>query len=409
METKSESLVLTSEYFKLVSEKILDTFAHKHKLAKLPKIFQLYGYGAFDENKPNLKNDFEKIGQEFINGKYLYDKTREFEKGKPIIKINHYYKSIILLYIGYDNFVDFVNATPSIDIDKDGQLALLTKNEDTTYYYLNYFFGEDNSGVLKGKTIISNNWKKIKHTFIYPLEDGTVRELYTNGTINRQEDNIIIKTKTPSGNRFIDGANEIYYIGNKASSNINYLVGTYCNFDIYNNTVAGRSILEKCDSKEDMEQKAKSAYIPSYIAMEIRNKRIENNNNVPKHFLELSEKSPYASIYEKVPGTYQINFQLEDDFEETIKFQILPNSYKIITLTENVYIEKDRFELLNKGSVLNLRFNFSGIIALERANIYFKTYYLKDGRESQKGVFSGIDNENRLINGNLTINFTPYS
>lgn len=405
MKNKSESLVLTSEYFKLVSDKILDTFVLKHKLVKLPKTFQLYGYGTFDENKPNLKSDFEKIGHEFINGKYLYDKTREFEKGKPIIKINHYYKSTILLYIGFDNIVDFINTYSSKDLDKDGQLALLSINNDTTYYYLNYFFGEDDNGIQKGKTIISNNWKKIQHTFIYPLEDGTYRELYTHGTINIQEDNIIIKTKTPSGNRYMDGASEIYYIGNKASSNINYLVGTYCNFDIYNNTVAGRSILEKCESKEDMEQKAQSPYIPPYIAMEIRNKRIENNSNVPKHFLELSEKSPYASIYEKIPGTYEITFQLEDDFMETITFKISPNSYKIITLTENVYIEKDRLDLLNKGSVLNLRFIFTGIIALERVNIYFKTYYLKDGRETQKGVFSGIDNENRLINGNLAVNY----
>ena len=406
MEKKSESLVLTSEYFKIVSDKILDTFTHKHTLAKLPKTFQLYGYGAFDENKPNLKSDFEKIGNEFINGKYLYDKTREFEKGKPIIKINHYYKSIILLYIGYDNFEDFINTNTSKDLDKDGQLALLSSNDDTTYYYLNYFFGEDDNGILKGKTIISNNWKKIQDTFIYPLEDGTYRELYTHGTVNRQEDNISIKTKTPSGNRFMDGASEIYYIGNKASSNINYLVGTYCNFDIYNNTVAGRSILEKCESKEDMEQKALSPYIPPYIAMEIRNRRIENNNNVPKHFLELSDKSPYASLYEKITGTYKITFQLEDDFEEIIKFKISPNSYKIITLTENVYIVKDRLELLNKGSVINLRFSFTGIIALERVNIFFKTYYLKDGRETQGGVFSGIDNENRLVNGTLTINYT---
>ncbi|WP_111707737.1 hypothetical protein [Lutibacter citreus] len=409
MEAKSESLVLTSEYFKLVLDKILDIFIHKHEITNIPRTFQLYGYGSFDESKPNLKNDFEEVGNEFINGKYLYDKTREFEKGKPLIKINKYYKSVILLYIGYDNFVDFINTRKSTDEDKERQLSLLTNHEDATYYYLNYYFDEDNNSIIKGKTIISNNWKKIQHIFFYPLEDGSFREIYTLGTVNRQEDTITIKTQTPSGKRFLEGASEIYYIGNKAPSNINYLVGTYCNFDIYNNTVAGRSILEKCDGKDDMEQKAKSPYIPPYIAMEIRNKRIVNNNNVPRHFLELSEKSPYASIYEKIPGAYEITFQLEDNIKEIINFQILPNSYKIITLTENVYIEKDRLELINKGSVINLRFTFTGIIALERVNFYLKTYYLKGEEYNQTGVFSGIDNENRLVNGTLTINFTPYS
>jgi hypothetical protein len=42
-------------------------------------------------------------------------------------------------------------------------------------------------------------------------------------------------------------------------------------------------------------------------------------------------------------------------------------------------------------------------------NIYVKTYYLKDDTttHTQQGVFSGIDNENRLVNGALTLNFKP--
>ena len=68
-------------------------------------------------------------------------------------------------------------------------------------------------------------------------------------------------------------------------------------------------------------------------------------------------------------------------------------------------IENDSFELLNKGSVVNFQFIFSGIIALERVNIYLKSYYLKNNSENPKGVFSGIDNENRLVNGTLSINY----
>ncbi|MDC1226634.1 hypothetical protein N8013_03190, partial [Algibacter sp.] len=82
-------------------------------------------------------------------------------------------------------------------------------NEDITYYYLNYYFGEDNT-ILKGQTIISNNWKTIQHIFIYPLDDGTFREHYSNGSIKRQGDTITIKTNTLSGERYIDGASERY-------------------------------------------------------------------------------------------------------------------------------------------------------------------------------------------------------
>lgn len=403
---KTKSLVLTSEYFKIVLDNVLSKFKDTHKLSKLPKAFQLYGYGSFDENKPSLKQDFETIGSEFINGKYLYDKSRELEKGKATIKLNDYYKSIILLYIGYKDFEMFLDSYKLSEHETEKQLTLL--NDDTlniTYYYLNYYFGEDNT-IFKGQTIISNNWTKIQHIFIYPQDDGTLKEHYSHGTIGKQGDSIYIRTKTLSGGRYIDGASEIYYIGHKEPSNVSYLVGTYCNFDVYNNTVAGRSILEKCESRQIMEEKSKDFNIPSYIAMEIRNKRIINNSKAPKHFLELSAKSPFSSIYAKIAGTYELSFILENNFREVIKFKVLASNFKIITLTENVYIEKDRMELLNKGTVINFRFSFSGIIALERVNIYFKTFYLKNEKLIQDGIFSGIDNENRLINGTVTINYT---
>lgn len=406
MQTKSDSLSLTIEYFKILLSLVHETFMQKHALKKLPKTFQLYGYGVYNEDKPNLKNDFENIGDDFVNGKYLYDKSREIFKDKQVIKLNEYYKSVILLYIGYENFEDFLKEHPLSELEIEKQLSLNGKiKQNETHYYLNYYFGEDDV-IIKGRTIISNNWKKIQHTFLYPLEDGSFKEHYSNGNVILKGDTLCINSKTLSGEKYIDGASEIYYIGHKSPSSIKYLVGTYCTFDIYTNTVAGRSILEKCESKEEMEEKSKDPNIPAYIALEVRNKRIINNSVIPKNSLELSKLSPFSSIYGKIPGIYEITFNFKNDFSEVLKFEIVGTNYKINTLTENVYIEKDRIELLNKGSILNFRFNFSGIIALERANIYFKTYYLKDGREIQKGVFSGIDNENRLVNGTLMLRYS---
>ena len=104
------SLSLTSDFFKILIEDIHNTFIKKHALKKLPKNYQLYGYGDFDESKPSLKSDFEAVGTEFINGKYLYDKTRQVYKGRPIIKLSRYYKSIILLYLGFEDINTFIDA-----------------------------------------------------------------------------------------------------------------------------------------------------------------------------------------------------------------------------------------------------------------------------------------------------------
>lgn len=407
MQTRSDALLLTIEYFKAVLELVHMTFIQKHNLKKLPKTFQLYGYGVYNEDKPNLKSDFEKIGDDFVNGKYLYDKTRDLYKGKPVIKLSSFYKSVILEYLGYDNFKDFMNDQVMTEDETDRQLALnYDENIDKTYYYINYYFGEDDE-ILKGQTLITNNWKKIRHTYIYPQDDGSLREHYNYGKIVRREDTLHINTKTLLDGKLVEGASEIYYIGHNAPSNIKYLVGTYCTFDIYTNTVAGRCILEKCENKDEMDKKSKDPNIPAYIALEVRNKRIINSNVVPKNSFAISKMSPFSSIYGKIPGIYELKFNFTDsNSEELLKFEIIPTNYKIKILTENVYIEKDRIELLNKGSILNFRFNFSGIIALERVNIYIKTYFLKTERPNLEGVFSGIDFENRLVNGTVTINFS---
>ena len=59
MKTSQSSLVLTSEYFKIILDKVHETFMNKHQLVKLPKALQLYGYGDYNDAKPNLKQDFE--------------------------------------------------------------------------------------------------------------------------------------------------------------------------------------------------------------------------------------------------------------------------------------------------------------------------------------------------------------
>ena len=159
-----------------------------------------------------------------------------------------------------------------------------------------------------------------------------------------------------------------------------------------------------------MEERAKSPEIPPYIAIEIRNKRIVNKSVVPRHHLEISNNSPYASIYQSLAGNYELTLQFsEGGNPEYLSFEVLQTNYKILPKTDNVYIEEDRMELLNKGSVVHFWFNFAGILAFDQLDIYFKTYYLKPGTEVQQGVFSGIDHENRLVNGTVEINFKPCS
>ena len=399
-----ESLPITLNYFKLLIKEIHTTFLKKHDLKELPKALQLYGYGDYDESKPSLKTDFEAIGTEFINGKYLYDKTRQAYKGRPIIKLNKYYKSIILLYLGYENFKNFLNKNLLGEEETEEQTSLLyNERSNRTFYYLSYYYGEDNK-LLKGQTVISENFKKIHHSYVYPQDDGSFKVHRSFGTIIRREDTLHINTKTLLDGKLVEGGSEIYYIGHNEPANTQFLIGAYCTFDIYTQTVAGKSIFERCESKEEMETKSKDSSIPAYIAQEIRKSRIINPSIVPKHLMEISDKSPYASIYNLIPGKYQLTFELNETTKETLKFSISSN-FQIKPLTSNVYFENDNFQLINKGSIIHFNFKLVGIVALDSVDVYIKTYFLKDKSDTLNGVFSGIDNENRLVNGNVLIEY----
>lgn len=406
--TELASLPITSKYFNLLVKKIHATFIKKHNLMELPKAFQLYGYGDYDTAKPSLKSDFEAIGTEFINGKYLYDKTRQAYKGRPLIKLNKYYKSIVLLYLGYNNFKTFISENPLGKEETDEQLALLyNEKSNKTFYYISYYYGEDNK-LNKGQTIISEDFKKVTHAYVYPQDDGSFKTHHSFGSIVRREDTLHIKTKTLLDGKLVEGGSEIYYIGHNDPSNTKFLIGTYCTFDIYTQTVAGKSIFEKCESREEMEAKSKDKIIPAYIAQELRKSRIINPSVVPKDIMELSNKSPYASIYNLIPGNYVLKFELNDSSNETLKFSISEHGFQIKSHTQNVYFENENFQLINKGSILHFSFKLVGIIAIDSVDLYFKTYFLKDNSINEAGVFSGVDNENRLVSGNVFIDYSKY-
>lgn len=129
---------------------------------------------------------------------------------------------------------------------------------------------------------------------------------------------------------------------------------------------------------------------------------------VPKDILELSDKSPYYSIYGLIPGKYKLTFQLSDNQQEVLEFEIAKNDFRITPRTPNVYFESENYQLMNKGSIIHFSFKLAGIISLDAVDLYFKCYFLKEKSKNIKGVFSGIDNENRLVNGEVMIKHDQF-
>ena len=407
--TESGTLHITSHCFQFLLDKILDHFKSKYSQTALSRVGQLYGFGNFDVNKPNLKKELEGLTTGFVNGKYLYDKSRELQAGRPIIKLNGFYKLVLFQYIGYKNIVDFTNNAIVDQEEKKRQLELISSpNDQTTYYYVGYHFGEYKE-IVKAQVIVTNDWKNIEYTYLYPQSDGTFKKFLYYGTVRKRADILHVRTKTLLDGRMVDGGETILYIGYGDPGRCAFILGIFSAFDINNRVIGGKMIQEKCTTKEEMFLKSKDRKIPAYISQELRNIRIENEAIIPNNEIEISSKSPYSITYEKIPGNYQFRLNQDETILGDFSFSVDKNTFKISPSTSGVLINQDRFELIQNGSVIHFSFQITGIAVFSRLEIFFKTYYLNGVNKEIKGVFSGLDIENRLINGEVEVFYKPMN
>ena len=402
---ENQTLLVTAHCFKVLVGMIIEQFKTKHKgnSAVVGRVTQLYGFGNYNASLPSLGQELEKLTGGFINGKYLYDKQRELQLGKPIIKLNGYYKTVLFQYIGYEGISDFTTTIIKDSREKEKQLALINKEiTEQTYYYVCYYFGEFKE-IVKCQVVALNNWKNLQYTYLYPLKDGTFRKFLAYGVAKRRADILHVRTKTLMDGKMIDGGEDILYVGHTEPSSNAFMLGVFSAFDINNRVVAGKIIFEKCTSKEEMMSKSMSLKIPAYIAQELRNVRIENDGNIPNNAFDISSKSPYSITYDKIPGIYTFTLFQQQELLGDFQFSIDADSFKLSSLTEGVLIVKDTFELIQNGSVIHFSLQLTGIALFTRLEAFVKTYYLNKGTEDIRGVFSGLDIENRLISGEVGV------
>ena len=404
---ENNTLLVTAHCFKILLAMILKQFKEEHKgnSAVIGRVTQLYGFGNYNANLPSLGQALEKLTGGFINGKYLYDKQRELQMGKPVLKLNGYYKTVLFQYIGYEGIVDFTKKVIKEEQEKAKQLALIQNDTlEQNFFYVCYYFGEFKE-VVKCQVVVLNNWKNLQYTYLYPLKDGAFRKFLAYGTAKRRGDILHVRTKTLMDGKMIDGGEDILYVGHTEPSTNTFMLGVFSAFDINNRVVAGKIIFEKCDSKAEMIAKSITLKIPAYIAQELRNVRIENDGIIPNSTFDISSKSPYSITYDKIPGNYTFTLFQQEELLGDFQFSIHSDTFKLSSLTEGVLIVKDNFELIQNGSVIHFSLQLTGIAFFTKLEVFFKTYYLNKGAKDIQGVFSGLDIENRLISGEVRVGY----
>jgi hypothetical protein len=394
----NETLVLSKMVFVTLLEKMIVHFRKSHEIENNYKEAQLFGFGNYNKDEPNLKYDLELIVKGYINGKYLYNKNREALTGKPFIKINREYRYVFFNYLGYKDVNEFINQDFFTPSQKSKQLEVIQKDfniED--YYYVCYYYGEDQK-MIKGQIIIYNQWKNIEMKYIYEDQLGKTGIYSFFGSITKNESFVFFDTKFYSGSKKNEGAKLIFFIGKSVPHEREFLLGTYSGFDKYDNTIAGKMILKKFGTRLKMENEVSNNTFDSIICQELNKKRIVVESVIKKHPLLFSAKSPYAQMLDNISNKYLVKFYFEKEVY-LIKLVIENFHLNIKSLDDSVFIKNDRINVISNGQIIHLDFSINGLFHIHEVSIYIKSINLLDKKNNHKGQYTASDANNNIISG----------
>ena len=398
--TNKGALVLTKAVFNILLEKIIEHFRSIHNI-NIPSYRenQLYGFGNYNLELPNLKKDLESVLKGYINGKYLYNKNREASTGKPFVKISREYKYVFFNYLGFKDIHEFINQDFFTPSQKSKQLELLhQENNVEDYYYVCYYYGEDKK-MNKGQVIIYRQWKNVEMKYIYEDDYGQTGVYSFFGSITHSEGFVFFDTKFYVGSKKNEGAKFIFFIGKSAPHERNFLIGTYSGFDKYDNTIAGKMILKKSDSRAHMEKEISNKDFDPIMSQELSKKRIIIESVIRKSPLLFSSKSPYAKVLYNISGKYILQFNHEKN-NYPLKITIEKHHLNIKSLNDSFIINDDRINLINNGQIVNLDFSIKGLFYIQKASIYINTYdLLEESNDANSGKFTAVDVNNEIISG----------
>lgn len=397
---KREGLILTRAILSILIEKIIEKFTEKYTIKDNYTEAQLFGFGNFDEDKPSLKKDFELIFKDYINGKYLYNKSRETSTGKPFIKISRDYKYIFFNYLGYKDVYEFI-AQDFINSDqKNQQLKILQQEKDMEdFFYVCYYYGEDKK-MHKGQVIIYKKWKNVEFKYVYENKKGQTGIYSYYGNIINSEGFVFFDTKFYIGNKKNEGAKFIFFVGKSSPHERNYLIGTYTGLDKYDNTIAGKIILKKVSSRAKMEEEASKKNFDPIFSLELNKKRIIVESIIKKNPMMFSATSPYAQILDDISKKYVLTFQNGKDFHE-IPVQLQKSHMNIKSLNSSFILINDQINLIDKGQIVYLTFSVKGLFYIQKTSIYVKSYDLLQNKNNTIGKYTAIDINNDIVSGNV--------
>lgn len=357
---------LSNNFFLGLHKELLELFAKENSLElKTLTIFQLYGFGNYNEEEPNLKGFITKRTRNWINGKYLYNKRREIDSGhKAKVKIRRDYLTILITAAGYKDYNDYLQNSIYVSADvREVEQAIIegSRQDENVLYYVGYYV-EDRRYYIKSKFTINQMksasweilyWEKSKEPTLYtyygkcvPTGDSALSFYF------KKEDSSLNKEC------FVN----LFYGNNM--NNKPLLLGAYCGFERSNKPVIGKLIFEEVADAESQNAEVRSKHVNPIFHHYLYSQRLMVEGILPHKDSDLAVSINRIEI---------INF--------------LIGSYRGYYLDRNDYLIPISFEVFNNLGEIKLKINntnFEGIARLNKT----ENYLISEFNEQNQASFS---------------------
>ncbi len=343
----TKGVQVSFELFLSLHKELLAIFTKQYSLeVKTLTVFQLYGFSSYDEKLPNLKGFISKVTGQQINGKYIYNKIKEIEKGKSnYVRLRKDYLSLLILAVGYDNYSHYLKNSPYISDEirhKEKNHFEETDKTIDVLYYVGYYV-IDKQLYVKSKFTIFNlktatweirNWEGNNKANFYTYYGKCTSTGGSALSFYFSKDNSSVGKEC-----FVN----LFY-GNMMQ-NKPVLLGAYCGFDKSNNPVIGKMVLEQVSDAATQQQQVISKAINPVFYYHLYSQRLEVNGNLPNKDSDLSTSINRIEI---------INFLIGD--------------YLGFYLDNNNYLIPLYFQVINELGEIKLKINNTNFNGIGRMN-----------------------------------------
>jgi hypothetical protein len=357
---------LSHNFYIGLHKELLDKFS-KHNSIKLKTltVFQLYGFGNYEEELPNLKTFITQKTGKWINGKYLYNKRREIEAShKTKIKIKKDYLSILITAAGYKDYNDYVQNSSYISQDvREVEQGILEGSikDDQVLYYVGYYV-EDRQYYIKSKFTIYQMKSASWEILYWEQEQQPTLYTYFGKCVPTGDSALSFYFSKEDSSLNKECFVNLFYGNNMNNKPV--LLGAYCGFERSNNPVIGKLIFEEVADAEAQNEKVRSDEINPIFHNYLYSQRLVVDGILPHRNSDLAVSINRLEIINFLIGTYSGYY-----------------------LDRNEYLIPISFQVLNELGEIKLKINNTNFAGIGRINLT-ENYLISEFNEKNKISYS---------------------